>query len=99
MKLTVSDVDRISDLAKLKLSETEKESLLVDMNKILEYVEMINEVDLSDVQPTTHVQHTENVFREDEIKPYKDFKAILKNAPEKIGNFYKVPKVVDKEVE
>ena len=96
MSVSISDVDKISTLAKLKFNDSEKIKLQTDLNKILEYIDELNELNLEDVEPLENINETENVLREDVNVPWLTNEEALKNAPSKIGKFFKVPKVLDK---
>jgi aspartyl-tRNA(Asn)/glutamyl-tRNA(Gln) amidotransferase subunit C len=96
MSVTIPDVEKIAQLAKLKFSEDEKVKLQKDMNQILGYIEQLNELDLKDVEPLENINETENVMREDEVKPWLTTEEALKNAPSKTQKFFKVPKVIEK---
>jgi len=89
------DIERIAQLAYLSLKEDEKEPLKKDLNKILKHVEELNELDVSKVEPTSHVLNLENVYRKDvpSNDPLRD--AMLKNAPDSEGVYFKVPKVIE----
>ncbi len=94
--VTITDVDKIAKLAKLKFSETEKIKLQKDLNQILEYIDELNELNLDNVEPLENINETENVLREDDVEKWLTTKEALKNAPAKTGKFFKVPKVLDK---
>ena len=96
MPVSIEDVNKISELAKLKFSEDEKKKLQNDMNRILEYTDKLNELDLSNVEPLENINETENVFRNDETKETITREEALKNAPSKTDKFFKVPKVIKK---
>ncbi|MBP9192191.1 MAG: Asp-tRNA(Asn)/Glu-tRNA(Gln) amidotransferase subunit GatC [Ignavibacteria bacterium] len=96
MAVSLKDVDKIATLAKLKFSDTEKEKLQKDLNKILEYIDQLNELDLEGVEPLENINETENVLRKDEVYNWLTTEEALKNAPSKTGKFFKVPKVLDK---
>lgn len=96
MAVSLTDVDKIATLAKLKFSDTEKEKLQKDLNKILEYIDHLNELDLEGVEPLENINETENVLRKDEVYKWLSTEEALKNAPSKTGKFFKVPKVLDK---
>lgn len=96
MSVTIPEVEKIAQLAKLKFSEVEKVKLQKDMNKILGYIEQLNELDLKDVEPLENINETENVMREDAVKPWLTTEEALKNAPAKTQKFFKVPKVIEK---
>ena len=82
-------------LAKLELKDEEKESARQDMQKMLDYVDKLNELDTSKVEPMTHIFEMGNVFREDEVTNGDDRDAMLTNAPEVKEGQYKVPKTVE----
>lgn len=97
MSVTINEVDKIAQLAKLKFSEDEKGKLQKDLNQVLGYIEHLNELDLENVEPLENINETENVMREDEVKPWLTTEEALKNAPSKTQKFFKVPKVIDKQ--
>ena len=79
----------------LALKDEEKESARQDMQKMLDYVDKLNELDTSKVEPMTHIFEMGNVFREDEVTNGDDRDAMLANAPEVKEGQYKVPKTVE----
>ncbi len=95
MKITKDTIEHIANLARLKLTESEKNRLTLDMEKILSYVDKLNELDTSDVKPTNHVSPVNNVFREDQSVPSYDRDKILMNAPSKEDGCFKVPRIVE----
>ena len=96
MSVTISDVDKIAKLAKLKFADEEKVKLQKDLNKILEYIDQLNKLDLENVEPLENINETQNVLRKDEEYKWLTTEEALKNAPAKTGKFFKVPKVLDK---
>ncbi len=96
MPVSVKDVQYIARLAKLRLSEQELPQMTQQLNKILEYMDQLNELDTEDVQPLAHPLQMENVFREDVRQPSLKPEEALSNAPERKGNYFSVPKVVHK---
>jgi aspartyl-tRNA(Asn)/glutamyl-tRNA(Gln) amidotransferase subunit C len=96
MSVTIKDVEHIAKLAKLRFTEEEKKRLQMELNKILEYMDKIYELDLKDVEPLENINDTENVFREDKAEKCLTREEALKNAPAKTEEFFKVPKVLDK---
>ncbi|MDE3057271.1 MAG: Asp-tRNA(Asn)/Glu-tRNA(Gln) amidotransferase subunit GatC [Bacteroidota bacterium] len=94
MSVTIKDVEHISDLARLEFSEQEKEKFTHQLNDILKYVEKLNELDTSNVEPLSHVIELQNIFRADKVKPSIPTEEALKNAPAKTEEFFKVPKVI-----
>lgn len=97
MSVTIKDVEYIAKLAKLKFNAEETEKLQQEMNKILEYIDTLNEIpDLDKIEPLENINNTENVLREDIAENSISKEDALKNAPEKTDNFFKVPKVLEK---
>lgn len=94
MKITVSDTEHVAKLARLDLSEQEKKRYTQSLNDILGYMEVLNRVDTTGVEPTAHVLKLQNVFREDTIRPGLDKKLALDNAPEQENGCFKVPRIV-----
>ena len=85
---------RLENLAKLELSESERERLCVDLTNILQMVEKLKELDTSNVEPLTYISDVVNQLREDEIKGQVTIEQALSNAPEKNEPYFKVPKVM-----
>ena len=82
-------------MAKLELSDQEKEDAKKDMGKMLDYIDKLNELDTSGVEPMSHVFPVNNVFREDVVINGDDRENILKNAPEEKDGAFVVPKTFD----
>jgi len=96
MSVTVKDVEKIAQLAKLKFNESETGKLQTELNQILEYIDQLNELDLEGVEPLENINETSNVLRIDDSEKWLTTEEALKNAPSKTGKFFKVPKVLDK---
>jgi len=96
MSVTLIDGDKIAKLAKLEFAHDEKVKLQTDLNKILEYIDQLNELDLDEIEPLENINETENVLRKDIEDKWLSNEEALKNAPSKTGRFFKVPKVLDK---
>ncbi len=94
MKITKEEVEKLAHLARLEFNEEEKEKMVEDMDKILGFVEKINELDLEGVKPLVYMSEEENILRKDEIKQEVTKEEALKNAPDKDTDYFKVPKVV-----
>lgn len=94
--VTIQDVEKIAQLAKLKFNEEEKAKLQKDLNGILEYIDQLNELKLDNVEPLENINETENIAREDKAEPWLKTDEALKNAPDKTHTYFKVPKVIDK---
>ena len=96
MPVSKKDVEKIADLARLYITEEDKKKYTSQLNVILEYMDQLNQVDTSDVEPLSHPFDLKNIVREDKVKPSLPVEEALKNAPEKSGNYFKVPKVITK---
>jgi aspartyl-tRNA(Asn)/glutamyl-tRNA(Gln) amidotransferase subunit C len=94
MSVTINDVDHIARLSKLEFSEMEKEKFTHQFNDILKYMEQLNSVDTTNVEPLAQVIELSNVFRDDVVKPSVPTEEALKNAPDKTDEHFKVPKVI-----
>lgn len=94
MKITLKEVEHVASLSRLELSPEEKKQYTETLNAILEYMEMLNRVDTSEVQPTTHVLPLKNVFREDELQDSMPKDLVLANAPVKENGCFKVPRII-----
>lgn len=88
-------IEYVGILAKLELSPEEKEAAKKDMGSMLDYIDQLNELDTSGVEPMSHVFPVHNVFREDVITNGDDRDQILANAPEQKDGSFKVPKTVE----
>ncbi|HOM01261.1 MAG TPA: Asp-tRNA(Asn)/Glu-tRNA(Gln) amidotransferase subunit GatC [Acetivibrio sp.] len=95
MKVTKETIEHVANLARLNLSEEEKEKLIHDMENIISYMDKLNELDTSEIIPTDHVIPIKNVFRDDEVLDSYPKSKMLMNAPEKEDGCFKVPKVVE----
>lgn len=96
-KITKKDVEYVARLARLALSDEEKERYTAQLESILEYIEKLNAMDTTNVAPTTHVLPLSNVWREDQVDAnrFDGPDRILKNAPDTEGPFFKVKKVIE----
>jgi len=88
-------VEYIAKLARLHVSEEEKETFGVQLNGILGYVEKLNELDTKDVEPTSHVLSLSNVMRDDIRRDSLPREEALANAPDPTDKFYRVPKIIE----
>ena len=99
MEVSSEMIERLAQLARLKFSETEKIALKADLERMIEFVEKLKEVDTTGTEPLLHITGTANILREDEVKQTITKQEALSNAPLTDGNFFKVPKVIKKETE
>lgn len=94
MELTKELITHIAELAHLKLTDEEIKKFQKELSQILDYVNQLNEVDTSNVEPLHHPLLLMNVFREDKVKKSIEREKALKNAPDSTDEFFKVPKVI-----
>ena len=88
-------IDYIGELARLKLQENERESAKNEMNKIIDYMDTLNQIDTNGIEAMSHAFPVKNVFRKDEVKPSINREDLLLNAPDKSEEAFKVPKTFD----
>lgn len=88
-------VQKVAHLARLELTPEQQEQFTGQLSKILEYVEQLNELDTTDVPPTTRAIDVSNVTREDEILPYTDKEALLEQAPAREDDYFRVPQILN----
>ena len=91
-KITDETIEYVSILAKLELSDEEREQAKTDMSRMLEYIDKLGELNTEDVEPMSHVFPVENVFREDVITNSDTREQLLLNAPEQKDGMFMVPK-------
>ena len=98
MNVTEKNVAYVADLANLELTDRERQRMLKDLNSILDYIDRLNELDTSDVPPMVQVfgTQTSGALREDALRECLPHREAMKNAPESDGDFFKVPKVIEK---
>lgn len=110
MKVTEKDVRYVEDLANLELSDLERNRMVKDLNSILDYIDQLNELDTSQVEPMAQVQSAGQtaaasaggrddhsyVMREDQPRPSLPHEIAMTNAPETDGVYFKVPRVIEK---
>ncbi|HEV2114183.1 MAG TPA: Asp-tRNA(Asn)/Glu-tRNA(Gln) amidotransferase subunit GatC [Terriglobales bacterium] len=109
MKVTEKEVANVADLANLELTTAERERMLKDLNSILGYIDRLNELDTANVAPMAQTSDRFGIdsqktgserfayaSRPDDLRPCLPHEAALQNAPESDGNFFKVPKVIER---
>lgn len=94
-KIDIKTVNEVAHLARLEFTEEGKVEILNDMNRMLAFVDKLNEMDTDGVEPLIYMTDEVNVMREDEPKDTVTQKEALKNAPKKDSDYFKVPKVID----
>ena len=95
MPLNREDVRRISFLARIRIDDTELDSLSVELNNIIGWIEQLSEVDTDGVAPMTSVADMKMAERTDNVTDGDVLEKVLTNAPDRVGDFYAVPKVVE----
>lgn len=95
MKISEQDIKTVASLSRLRIREEEKDDVLFQLNKILTYVENLQTLDTSKIEPTTYALPMQNVFRDDKVKPSLDRELALSNAPLKEDGYFKVPRVLE----
>ena len=94
MEVNDALVDKLAHLARLKFDEAEKEEIKNDLQRMIAFVEKLNELDLENVEPLLHMTGEINVLRQDEIQGSITRREALNNAPVHDDQFFKVPKVI-----
>lgn len=94
-RISDETIEYVGILAKLELSDDEKEQAKSDISRMLDYIDKLNELDTSGVEPLSHVFPVNNVFREDVVTNGDEREQILKNAPAMKDGSFKVPKTVE----
>ena len=89
------DIEKVARLARLELSEEEKSTFGSQLEQILSYMEQLNRLDTSGVEPTSHAIPVYNVFREDEVKPSLPQEEVLAIAPDEEDGHFKVPRIIE----
>lgn len=92
--ISKEQVKHVADLARLVFTDEEAEKLSVELKGIINYAEQLNEVDTSDVEPTTHVLNLVNIMRKDEPKEWTTQEDVLKNAPDHENGHFRVPSIL-----
>lgn len=93
--ISESDIVKLAKLSRLKLSPSETSKLTTDLNSILEYAKVLQSIDVSKIEPMSHVHGSTNIFREDAVRPSFPVEQTLANAPDSSGRFIRVPIVID----
>lgn len=94
MSLSLADVERVSLLARLRLTEAEAKSLAVQLTHVVDYFRQLDELDTSQVVPMAHAIELHNVFAKDERQPSLEREQALANAPKRDAECYRVPAVL-----
>lgn len=94
MEISKEEILHIAKLSSLKIKEEEIEEYRKNLQDILNFANTLNNLDTSSIEETNGISSNVNVFREDEIKEFKDINSLMQNAPEQANNMFKIPKVI-----
>jgi aspartyl-tRNA(Asn)/glutamyl-tRNA(Gln) amidotransferase subunit C len=94
MSVSIQDVEHVAGLAKLSFTTEEKKRLAEELNEILHYMEQLNRIDTTQVEPLSQIVELSNVLRNDVRQPSLPRESVLKNAPARTEQLFKVPKVI-----
>lgn len=95
MKITRQDVENVALLSRLEFSDAQLDRFTGQMDAILEYAQVLNQVEVENIEPTAHVLPLRNVMRKDECHVSLPREAALSNAPEQEDGYFKVPKIME----
>jgi aspartyl-tRNA(Asn)/glutamyl-tRNA(Gln) amidotransferase subunit C len=93
--MDIEDVKKVARLARLELSDADLSTMARQLSEILNYFDQLQQLNTDDVEPLAHPLPVQNVFRPDELEPSLPVDEALANAPERIGDFFGVPAVLD----
>jgi aspartyl-tRNA(Asn)/glutamyl-tRNA(Gln) amidotransferase subunit C len=94
-RITKDRVERVARLARLALTEDERETMTTQLDAILGYVEALNALDTAEIEPTTTVIPMASVLRDDVVRPSLSQDEALRNAPDRDGAFFRVPRIIE----
>ncbi len=95
MSITEKDVEHVAKLARLEITADEKKKFTVQLSNILDLAAQLKELDTSKTAPTAHAVPMSNVFREDVVEQWADKEDIMKLCPDRNGDFFVVPKILE----
>ena len=95
MPITIKEVEHVANLARLVFDEEEKKKFTEHLEEILDYIDKLNELDTTEVEPTSHVIPVKNVVRPDAVKPSLALDEALANAPSNVEGLFEVPKIIE----
>jgi len=95
MKIDKKTVEKMAHLARLEFKDKDEQAIIKDLNKILDWMEKLKELNTEGIEPLTHLSPETNVMREDEPDNKVSHQQGLKNAPKKDSDYFRVPKVLD----
>lgn len=96
MKVNDALIEKLANLSRLEFDEAEKQDIKNDLEKMLGFIDKLNELDTTGVEPLLHMSENVNIFRKDEVQGEIAKEDVFKNAPSHDNEFFKVPKVIKK---
>jgi aspartyl-tRNA(Asn)/glutamyl-tRNA(Gln) amidotransferase subunit C len=94
-KIERADVAHVARLARLTLTPDEEERMREQLDRILRYIDKLGQLDTTNVEPTAHVVPMTNVYRDDQTRPCWPAEEMLANAPDRSGDFFRVPRIIE----
>ena len=94
-KISLEEVEHVARLARLELSPADKERMRRELDRILSYIDKLRMLDTEGVEPTSHAIPMTNVMRDDAPRPSFPQADMLSNAPDRSGEFFRVPKIIE----
>ena len=95
MSISKDEIEHVARLARLALTEEEQSRMQDELGAVFEHIGKLNELDTSEVEPTYHAVEMSNVMRDDVARPSPPLDEVLKNAPQRQGSFFLVPRILD----
>ncbi len=95
MAITRAEVSHVARLSRLALSSAEEDRLGEQLGNILGFIKQLDRLDTRDVVPTSHAVEMGTPFRDDAVQPFGDKEALLANAPDREGDFFRVPRIIE----
>lgn len=96
-QITREQAEKVAHLARLDLTDAELELFSGQLSSIVGYIQKLNELDTTNVEPLAHCQPVHNVFRDDSVRPSLDVEKAMENAPDRVDDYFKVPQILDSE--
>lgn len=94
MKVSKEEILHIADLANLNLEEEKVDAYLKSLEEILNFANIVNDANVENLEITIGNNEAKNIFRKDEVKAFEDTESLMANAPDKVQNMFKIPKVL-----
>lgn len=95
MSITKDTVKYAANLARIEMNDKELEQITVQLGRILDYVQKLKNLNVEGLEPTSHVLEMKNVYREDTVKKSLPVEEVMKNAPEREGDLFRVAKIIE----